>query len=318
MKLLIFLCTVLCVQSRPMSCDKMCQTNYLIKYGYISPQNENSLQDSSATLNKGFFNLQKEAGIKETGLMDDETMKLMRTPRCGVLYKSRQKRYATRGEWNTAKNRLNETMLTWYLDLSNFNEIKSDNLTRRIIETIIVTVTNNWSRTPLIHFEQVYSKKRSNIIIKFLNGSHNDDYDFDGPGKVLAHAFYPAKGLGGDIHFDLSEKWTLWEKEGEISLFAVALHEMGHSLGLGHSSHKNSVMYAWYNPKNIHLTEDDIRGINSLYSERSSVPTPTTTESTTTTKKYKFGKEKIFIQNSKVFIYLLDRKKMLKDIRPPL
>lgn len=48
----------------------------------------------------------------------------------------------------------------------------------------------------------------------------------------------------------------------------MAIHELGHSLGLGHSQTQNSVMFAFYRGPTLNvqeLPEDDRVGIQQLY-----------------------------------------------------
>ena len=53
--------------------------------------------------------------------------------------------------------------------------------------------------------------------------------------------------------------------EAVYDIRKVALHEIGHALGLSHSRHKDAIMYSSYNDSNIHLSSDDIKGIQLLY-----------------------------------------------------
>jgi MYXO-CTERM domain-containing protein len=53
--------------------------------------------------------------------------------------------------------------------------------------------------------------------------------------------------------------------DGGVSLTAIARHEAGHFIGLAHAQTTSPVMYAYYQPGAIALTQDDIDGVCAIY-----------------------------------------------------
>ncbi|CAI9734325.1 metallo ase [Octopus vulgaris] len=114
-----------------------------------------------------------------------------------------------------------------------------------------------WSEVIPLDFTEL-TTGAADIDVAFAVGNHGDNSNFDGKGGVLAHAFYPDKG---DMHFDDDELWN------NIDFHSVALHEVGHVIGLDHSEDMDSVMAPFYKGpnSNLFLTGDDIDGAQAIY-----------------------------------------------------
>ncbi|CAI5455788.1 unnamed protein product [Caenorhabditis angaria] len=134
--------------------------------------------------------------------------------------------------------------------------------------------------THLKFVRELNASKSANIDIVFASGNHHDDEPFDGKGNILAHAFFPR--YGGDVHFDEDEHWS-WNKSMGLDLYAVAVHEIGHALGLKHSVNRLSIMapfYKQYVGNYLHLHQDDILAIKRLYNNHPQLTTDTPNEKT--------------------------------------
>ncbi|XP_062867879.1 stromelysin-3 [Trichomycterus rosablanca] len=124
-----------------------------------------------------------------------------------------------------------------------------------------------WSDITPLTFTEVTSG-RADIIIDFVRYWHGDNLPFDGPGGILAHAFFPRTYREGDIHFDYDEYWTIGNNLG-TDLLQVAAHEFGHVLGLQHSMAPGAVMSPFYSfSYPLELSEDDKKGIQYLYGSK--------------------------------------------------
>ncbi|XP_051923912.1 stromelysin-3, partial [Hippocampus zosterae] len=131
-----------------------------------------------------------------------------------------------------------------------------------------------WSDVTPLTFTEIHAGK-ADIRIDFTRYWHGDSLPFDGPGGILAHAFFPKTHRQGDVHFDYDEAWTLGNHMG-TDLLQVAAHEFGHVLGLLHSEEPGAIMSAYYSfSYPLRLSHDDRRGIQYLYGTRPTSP-PTT------------------------------------------
>ncbi|XP_007191283.1 matrilysin [Balaenoptera acutorostrata] len=191
-----------------------------------------------------------------TGRLSSHIIEIMQKPRCGVPDVAEYSLFPDRPKWTSKV--VTYRIVSYTRDLPHV-----------IVNQLVAKAFNVWSKEIPLSFKKV-SWGIADIMIGFARGAHGDPNPFDGPGNTLAHAFAPGPGLGGDAHFDEDERWTDGSSIG-INFLYVATHELGHSLGLDHSSDPNAVMYPTYeegDSKNFKLAQDDINGIQKLYGKR--------------------------------------------------
>lgn len=148
-------------------------------------------------------------------------------------------------------------------------------------ETGVIKMTrlaiDQWATTGL-KFKFTSDYRNAMIKVSFKRGDHGDGSPFDGPGLIVAHAFLPGVVMSGQVHLDADETFKTLDgysirepgvlaSKDATCLYATLLHEIGHAIGLEHSSKRNSVMYKFYNSNepNRRLSDDDRNAVQQLY-----------------------------------------------------
>lgn len=242
---------------------------YFQRFGYLPVPKSNFSDIFDSRFETAVILYQKNLGLPVTGKLDSNTIAAIVSPRCGVrdttpvvgLHGMRHFAYF-RGKprWGG--------MPPITLSYSFSPENMVENLSSSEVRSAVKRAFSRWASVIPVNFTETDDFGSADIKIGFYSGDHGDGQPFDGVLGVLAHAFSPRNGR---FHFDKAETWTVdFESEKSkvaIDLESVATHEIGHVLGLAHSSIKEAVMYPSVSPRTrkVDLKLDDVEGIQALY-----------------------------------------------------
>jgi hypothetical protein len=97
-------------------------------------------------------------------------------------------------------------------------------------------------------------------------GGQLRSFGMDRADSYLAYAYYPGGSIGGDNFCNTRYTWNAGPGTGSsgFRLAYVYIHEVGHNLGIKHSTDTNAAMYAYYQGFDDPQT-DDINAIRYLY-----------------------------------------------------
>ncbi|CAA0818312.1 matrix metalloproteinase [Striga hermonthica] len=252
--------------------------SYFHRFGYLDPGPATNLSNDlfDEGLEAAVRSYQLNFNLNSTGSLDVPTLQRIVQPRCGnpdvVNGTSTMRRggghaanstvahysfFPNRPRWPAGRSEL-----TYAFNPA--NQLSDQ------VRAVFARAFDRWSEVSTLSFVEAAAGGLADIRIGFFTGEHGDGEPFDGVLGTLAHAFSPPAGR---CHLDGDESWVV---DGDflggspfsaVDLESVAVHEIGHLLGLGHSSVEEAIMYPTISSgsRKVELAADDIMGIQELY-----------------------------------------------------
>ncbi|KAM9511647.1 matrix metalloproteinase-17-like [Salvelinus alpinus] len=253
--------------------------DWLTRYGYLPPSDPSTGQLQAWTaVTHAVRAMQRFAGLEDTGVADEETLALMRAPRCSLPDEGEEPKPLANQLQEGQSLRRKRAVTTWTRRNINWrlrSYPTSSSLSRETIRSLVFYALRVWADPTPLEFHEVGGSEGADMQVDFLHGFHGDGYPFDGAGGAVGHAFFPSDpARAGGVHLDAEEEWAFRQPASEgTDLFTVLVHEFGHALGLSHSSARRSVMRPYYqspvgDPLHYRLGPHDLEHITRLYGNR--------------------------------------------------
>jgi hypothetical protein len=183
-------------------------------------------------------------------VVDADTRAILQAPRCGVpdgmSALDPANKFALQGsKWGTST-------VTWKV-------LNTNDVTLTQARAAAAAAFASWAAQTSLTFTEITGSGSADIQIQFKA--------LDGAGNVLAQNFYPQ--FGGDMEIDTAETWSVASPtpSGQYDLQSIMLHELGHALGLFHSSISVATMepFSSSGTQDRTLDVDDNVGVSAIY-----------------------------------------------------